>query len=124
MLQAFVAEAKTDFARLTMGLFASSFNGSPVQFADVSGDPTSVNVIGPQSTVALTFDPQTHLPRTFGDVTYSDYRSVNGVKVPFRLLMIRRDRDGSYSEEWDIRHFHVNAVIAPKMFEPRGELVQ
>ena len=84
-------QAQLDFVRLTLGMFAASFAGAPLTFSDPGGVPGShtVAVELPQGrTMLLEFDPVTHLPARFDDVQYSDYRQVDGMKVPFRITRL------------------------------------
>ena len=43
-IDAFFLQAQREFIWMTAGLFAASFAGAPVQFADVSGEPNAVMI--------------------------------------------------------------------------------
>jgi hypothetical protein len=77
--------------------------------------------------ITLTFDPHTHLPAGLGHFVYSDYRDVDGLQVPFRFAWIvpigsHGVAPGTIAEEWDIKEFHFNVAIDPKVFRPSAGL--
>jgi hypothetical protein len=180
--KASVLAVKQDFARLTLGLFASSFTGYPLEFsmdtpaASADGTSTVIVVKGEGDFVAKLFvDRESHLPvmltwmakepmvrnsamraggpapggatvvtsggGTFATATggqavadldaqmkeaeakrrvvefqmsYGDYKAVNGVKMPTRL---RRTIDGRNTDELVLEKITLNAKIDPKKFE-------
>jgi len=102
------AVARADFVEITLGLFAASFPGAPVTFADApSSSSRAVLVQGTRSGV-LRFDVRTHLPASLDDLEYLDYRSVDGVQVPFR----RRLR----GTEWQVRDVKFDVPIPESAF--------
>jgi hypothetical protein len=107
------AVARAAFVNVTLGIFASSFAGLPLQFSDAPGSDQSVLVSGAISGAEfhaiLTFDPQTHLPSTLNDMTYADYRDVSGVKIPFRFISDR--------EELNVTDARVDASIQASVFK-------
>jgi hypothetical protein len=107
--------ARAGFVTLTLGLFADSFAGVPLQFSDATGPnaDAAVQVTGPDVSATLFFDRQTRLPERFGRMLYRDYRDVGGRKVPFSTT------DGL--DEWLVREFHVNVDIADKVFKPTSK---
>ena len=104
--------ARLDFVRLTLGMFATSFAGAPVTFADGTR-PGAVRVIVNGDTVELEFDDATGLPSRFGSLEYRDYRDVNGVKVPFRMVVA----DGSsFVNAWTIDHVRFDVELPDARF--------
>ena len=107
------ALARATFVNVTLGIFASSFAGLPLQFSDALGSDRSVLVTGAipgaEFHATLSFDPQTHLPATLNDMTYADYRDVSGVKIPFRFVSDR--------EELDVTDARVDVAIKASMFK-------
>jgi hypothetical protein len=103
-LRTVLPKAREAFVNLTMGLFASSFPGAPVQFKGATGaeSGTTVLVEGPDFTRTLVFNPTTHLPERLNGVRYLDYRDIGGRKVPTRI------HDGR--DEWIIEEF----VVTPR----------
>jgi hypothetical protein len=107
--------AQLDFLRVTLGLFAASFSGAPVTFTD-PGDATrdrAVIVRLQGQPMRLEFDPVTHLPARLGDLTYADYREVDGVRVPFRLA---RTGSATWVDEWTIDTIRLNVAIPDRVF--------
>ena len=136
---------KQDFARLTLGMFATSFTSYPVTFSyggtaeAPDGKAEVIDVKGPANMSARLFvNSQTHLPLmlswtapppggragagqpppkpTENRIYYADYRDVDGLKLPFR---IRRAVDTTTTEETVFDRFRINAKIDPKKFEVR-----
>jgi hypothetical protein len=123
----FLLQARQDFLRVTLGMFATSFPGAPVQFVDPPAAPRSaaVAVVGDGINATLFFDQRTHLPAGIDEYVYTDFRDVNGVRVPFRIVRTRdaaRAQSLGYPraldvlEEWRVRQFRVNVAIDPKVF--------
>jgi hypothetical protein len=128
--------ARQELTRLTLGMFASSFDGYPVTFSYVGsaevpeGTADVVSVNGPYCFAANFFvGRRMHLPLqiewtdppvppqtapTDNRLYYADYRDVNGLKLPF---LIRRAIGTMTIEETTFDRFLVNAKIDPKKFE-------
>jgi hypothetical protein len=98
-LRTVLPKARQAFVNLTMGLFASSFAGAPVQFKAASGADagTAVVIEGKGFKRTLVFNAQTHLPERLDGVRYLGYREIGGRKVPSRIV------DGR--DEWIIEDF-------------------
>jgi hypothetical protein len=134
---------KQDFARLMLGVFASSFPGYPLTFKYVAegeapeGKADIVEATGPPSfAVRLVVQQSTHLPVMLmwqmpgppaggrqgqeppkpADyrMYYADYRTVSGIKWPFR---IRRAVAGETIEETTFDRVNINVKIDPRKFE-------
>lgn len=138
---------KQDFARLLLGMFASSLAAHPMTFSHAGiaeapeGKADVVQVNGPAGFSARLFiDSQTHLPvmlswqappmvrpmpgqpppgPTENRLYYADYRTVDGLKLPHR---IRRATGASTNEEMTFDRYRVNASIDPRKFDPRKEV--
>jgi hypothetical protein len=106
-------QAQLDFVRLTLGMFASSFAGAPIAFADGARPFTVVATVDRQR-FDLEFDPATHLPARFGSLEYSAFREVDGVKVPFRLAI----GSSRAIHAWTIDRVRFNVDIPEKTFRP------
>jgi hypothetical protein len=130
-----LATVKQDFARLMLGVFASSFPSYPLTFKyggvgeAPEGKADVLDVAGPGNFSArLVVQQDTHLPvmlmwqqpapRQPSPVEYrmyyADFRDVNGVKWPFR---IRRAVGGQTIEETTFDRIRINAKIDAKKFE-------
>ena len=126
---------KQDFARLMLGVFASSFPSYPLTFKyggvgeapegkadviDVSGGGNfSARLIVQQDThLPVMLMWQQPVPGQPGPVEYrmyyADFREVNGIKWPFR---VRRAVGGQTIEETTFDRVRINAKIDPKKFE-------
>jgi hypothetical protein len=111
--QHYLAQAHELALQLLMGLLADSMPGLPVRFESEAGPNADRSVIVSADGLlptTLWFDPVTHLPARFGNTDYENYRAVDGLNVPFRLV------SGSVSES--ITAFHYNVPIDPKVFRP------
>jgi hypothetical protein len=125
-----LAGVRQDFARLMLGLFATSFSSVPLTFAYVAqaeapqGKADVLDVKGPDAFAARLFvDSQTHLPLMItwpgpgGKVEqrlyFADYRGVDGHQFPFRL---RRAAGAETTEETTFDRFRVNARVDPRRF--------
>jgi hypothetical protein len=109
----YLKDAEARSLNVTLGLFAAALPAVPVQFQSgtrVSG--AAVFVSRPGFTVTLEFDPITHLPTRADDLFYSDYRDVDGVKVPFKT------KRGNETRE--TKSFKFNVEIPDKTFRPPG----
>jgi len=130
-----VNAVKQDFARLMLGVFATSFPSYPLTFkyAGIGEAPEGkadvLEVIGPANFLArLVVQQDTHLPVMLmwqqpapGQpapaeyrMYYADFRDVNGVKWPFR---IRRAVAGQTIEETTFDRIRINAKIDARKFE-------
>ena len=112
-LDALFLQAQREFVRTTAGLFAASFAGAPVQFADVPGDVNAVMMTGAGAPLKLTFDPQSHLPVRVDNYVFANHRDVAALMVPFRIqLMAGR----TVIETWDVKEFKVDEPIPASAF--------
>jgi hypothetical protein len=130
-----VVSLKQDFVRLTLGMFASSFISSPVTFSYAGiaeapqGKADVLDVKGDGDfALRLFVHSDTHLPVMVSWMVgakdkavehrlyYSDYRDVDGMKLPFRL---RRAIAGETIEETTFDRFRINVKIDPRKFEVR-----
>ena len=129
---------KQDFARLMLGVFATSFPPYPLTFKYAAeaeapeGKADILDVAGPANFAArLVVQRDTHLPvmlmwqqpaapaapqakPTDYRMYYADYRDVSGIKWPFR---IRRAVAGDTIEETTFDRVSVNVRIDPRKFE-------
>ena len=141
-LQARIDGLKQDFARLMLGMFATSVSSVPVTFAYAGqaeapqGMAEVINVTGPLTFVARFFiDSQTHLPLMLTwqapalggrgaapaagaapvehRLYFADYRGVDGLRLPFR---IRRAVGTDTVEETTFDRFRINAKVDPRRF--------
>lgn len=134
-LAARVVSVKQDFARLMLGMFASSYSSYPLAFTYIAqaeapqGKADVLDVKGPANFAARLFiNAQTHLPimvswevRGPGGPTpvehrlyFADYREVDGLQLPFRL---RRAVGPDTTEETTFDRFRINARVDPRRFE-------
>jgi hypothetical protein len=141
-----VLTLKQDFARLALGLFATSFSSYPLTFTYVAeaqapeGTADVIEGTGANGfTVRLFVSRDTHLPLMVSWVGagggrgmrgappargpapenrlyFADYRDVSGVQLPFR---VRRAVGADTVEETTFDRFKVNAKIDPRRFEVR-----
>jgi hypothetical protein len=128
-----VSSLKQDFARLMLGLFASSYSSYPLTFTYLAqaeapqGKADVLAVTGPSGFAARFFiHTGTHLPimvswDTKGPsgtveqrVYFADYRDVDGLQLPFRM---RRAAGSDTSEETTFDRIRLNARIDPRRFE-------
>ena len=140
--QARLGNVRQDFARLTLGLFAASFDSFPLTFSYVAkaeapqGKADVIAVKGPGTFAARLFiNAETHLPIMItwtppapprpsagsgrpealeGRIYYGEYRDANGLMWPFRL---RRAVGADTVEETTFDGFKINGKIDPKKFE-------
>jgi hypothetical protein len=140
-----LAQAKPDFARLTLGLFLGTLPDFPITFSYAGeaeapqGKADILDVKGPADFSARVFVfRESHLPimltwqaaapargRAAGPapagpvenrIYFADYRDADGFKFPYRL---RRAAGADTTEETTFDRFRVNAKIDPKKFEVR-----
>jgi hypothetical protein len=128
-----LATVKQDFVRLTLGMFATSFASYSLTFRYAGlgeapeGQADVLDVAGPANFSArFVVQRSTHLPvmLMWQDLAqgkpveyrmyYSDFRTVNGVRWPFR---IKRAMAGETIEETTFDRIRINARIDPKKFE-------
>jgi hypothetical protein len=130
-----IVAVKQDFARLMLGMFATSFPSFPLTFKygavgeAPEGKADVLDVTGPAN-VSMRFVVQrdTHLPVMLmwnapapgqpapaeQRLYFADYRDVDGLKLPFR---IRRAVGAETIEETTFDRFRINAKIDPRKFE-------
>jgi hypothetical protein len=134
-LNARAATVKQDFARLMLGLFATSFSSYPLTFTYAAqaeapqGTADVLDVRGPDSFAARLFiHGQTHLPIMVSwevrgpagaapaehRLYFADYRDVDGLQLPFRM---RRAIGSDTIEETTFDRFRINARVDPRRFE-------
>jgi hypothetical protein len=128
-----VTTLKQDFARLMIGLFASSYSSYPLTFTYLAqaeapqGKADVLDVKGPSNFAARLFiHADTHLPimvswetKTPSGATehrlyFADYRDVDGLQVPFR---VRRAVGAETTEETTFDRVRINARVDPRRFE-------
>jgi len=136
-----LATVRQDFARLTLGLFASSFDSVQLTFAYVGkaeapqGKADVIDVKGPNNFAARLFiNAETHLPIMIAwtppaapsargsaqpappesRLYYGDYRDANGLTWPYRL---RRAVGADTVEETTFDGFKINGKIDPRKFD-------
>jgi hypothetical protein len=129
---------KQDFVRMTLGMFAASFSSYPLTFKYAAegeapeGKADILEVGGPANfSVRFVVQRETHLPVMLMwqvpaanaqaksidyRVYYGDFRTVEGLKWPFRL---RRAIAGETIEETMFDRFKINTKIDPNKFEAR-----
>ena len=112
-LDALFLQAQREFVRTTVGLFAASFAGAPVLFADVPGDVNAVMIDGVGAALKLSIDPQSHLPVRVDNYVLANHRDVAGLVVPFRILLMA---GRAVLETWDVKEFKVDEPIPPSVF--------
>ena len=139
-----VLAAKQEFARLLLGMFATSVASFPLTFTYAGqaeapqGKADVLDLSGPGDFRARLFiDTQTHLPllvswqapaapaRGGGPpaqpveqrMYFADYRSVDGFQLPFR---IRRASGTDTIEETTFDRFRINARVDPRRFQSGG----
>ena len=144
LIQTSPPAVRQDFARLMLGLFATSFAGYPLTFTYVGqaeapqGKADVLDAKGAQNvTMRLFVDRSTHLPIMItwqapappprggqpaapaasqeSRLFFADYRDVDGIKWPFRL---RRAQGADTVEETIFDRFKVNAKIDARKFQP------
>jgi hypothetical protein len=134
-LKARAATMKQDFARLMLGLFATSFSSFPLTFTYAAqaeapqGTADVLDVKGPDNFAARLFiHGQTHLPIMVSwevrgpagaapvehRLYFADYREIDGLQLPFR---VRRAIGGDTTEETTFDRFRINARVDPRRFE-------
>ena len=138
MLRQRLMQAKQDFARLLLGMFATSTPAFPLTYSYVGqaeapqGKADVIDAKGPDNFSARLFIAgDTHLPimmtwqppapikpgappppeqRMF----FAEYRDVDGLKLPFR---IRRATGAETTEETTFDRYRINVRIDPRRFD-------
>ena len=129
------ATARQDFARLMLGLFASTYPSFPLTFKYVAvgeapeGKADILDVSGPANfTARFIVQQSTHLPVMLmwqapappqgapaeQRMYFADFRDVDGLKLPFR---VRRAVAGETVEETTFDRIRINPKIDPRKFE-------
>jgi len=133
MRRARVTAIRHDFVRLMLGMFGAPLGSYPLTFAYVgSGDAPQgvadvVEARGPANlSLRLFIYKDTHLPAMvtwFAQVqgkavehrmVFSDYRDVNGLRLPFRH---QRGVGADLVEETVVDHYRINVKIDARRFE-------
>ena len=130
-------QAKQDFARLLLGMFAGTTPAFPVTYSYVGqaeapqGKADVIDVKGPANFAARLFIADTGLPIMLSwqpqagpgagappvpeqRMFFADYRDVDGLKLPFR---IRRGAGAETTEETTFDRFRINAKVDPRRFD-------
>jgi hypothetical protein len=137
-------QAKQDFARLMLGMFAGSTPAFPLTFAYVAqaeapqGKADVIEVKGPNNfTARLFIDAATSLPIMISwtppapprppdapgalgvappeqRMFFAEYKDVDGLKLPFR---IRRAAGTVTTEETTFDRYRINAKVDPRRFD-------
>jgi hypothetical protein len=124
---------KQDFARLMLGLFASSYNRYPLTFTYLAqaeapqGKADVLDVTGPANFAARFFvHTDTHLPIMVSwemkgpaaavehRLYFADYRDVDGLQLPFRL---RRAAGPDTTEETTFDRVRINGRVDLRRFD-------
>ena len=142
-LRARTMQAKQDFARLLLGMFAGTTAAFPVTYSYVGqaeapqGKADVIDVKGPANFSARLFIGDNGLPimltwtagatgatRATGAtgapapveqrIYFADYRDVDGLKLPFR---IRRAAGTETTEETTFDRYRINAKVDPRRFD-------
>ncbi|MBY0497794.1 MAG: hypothetical protein K2Y23_26595 [Cyanobacteria bacterium] len=142
MLRQRMMQAKQDFARLMLGMFAGTSAAFPVTYFYVGqaeapqGKADVIEVKGPANFTARLFIADTGLPIMLSwqqpgpggpagpppgakpapeqRLFFADYRDVDGLKLPFR---IRRAAGAETTEETTFDRYRINARVDPRRFD-------
>jgi hypothetical protein len=129
LIQTKAPAVKQDFARLMLGMFATSFAGYPLTFTYVGqaeAPQGKADVLegkgGGTVAMRLFIDRGTHLPIMItwpappneARLFFADYRDVDGMQWPFRL---RRAQGADTVEETTFDRFKINGRIDAKKFQ-------
>jgi hypothetical protein len=130
-----IVAVKQDFARLVLGMFATSSPAYPLTFKYAAlgeapeGKADILDVAGPANfSMRFVVQRDTHLPVMLlweapapgqpkpaeQRLYFADYRSVDGLKLPFR---IRRAVGSDTIEETTFDRIRINVKIDPRKFE-------
>jgi hypothetical protein len=143
-LRARMTQAKQDFARLMLGMFANGTPAFPLTFAYVGqaeapqGKADVLDVKGPANFIGRFFIAENGLPIMFSwqgasggqsapgapgaqgapapeqRLFFADYKDVDGLKLPFR---IRRAVGSETTEETTFDRYRINAKVDPRRFD-------
>jgi hypothetical protein len=131
--------ARGHFTVITLGLFATSFDGHRIHASTLPGPNAGGAAIGISSDdgfgATMIFDPRTQLPDRllYGVKTadmayvtewkYSDYRDVEGRRVPFRFAYSSGIDSAHLELRWvyQAESVRFNVPIDPAVFLPRGK---
>jgi len=135
MLRGRLVQAKQDFARLVLGMFASTPASFPLtttyagQAEAPQGKADVLDLKGPNNFAARLFIADTGLPLMLTwqppsppggkpapeqRLFFADYKDVDGLKLPFRL---RRAAGADTTEETTFDRYRINAKLDPKRFD-------
>lgn len=144
LLRQRMMQAKQDFARLMLGMFAGTTSAFPVTYAYVGqaeapqGKADVIDVKGPANFAARLFiaadtglpimiswtppagpggpagPPPGAKPAPEQRLYFADYRDVDGLKLPFR---IRRAAGAETTEETTFDRYRINARVDPRRFD-------
>ena len=147
MLRGRMMQAKQDFARLMLGMFAGTSPGFPVTYTYAGqaeapqGKADVLDVKGPNNFAARLFIADNGLPLMLTwqapgppappgaaagakpappeqRLFFADYKDVDGLKLPFRL---RRAAGADTTEETTFDRFRINAKVDPRRFDTTGK---
>jgi hypothetical protein len=144
MLRQRMMQAKQDFARLLLGMFAGTTSAFPVTYSYAGqaeapqGKADVIDVKGPANFTARLFVADSGLPIMVSwqapagpggpggpapsaakpapeqRLYFADYRDVDGLKLPFR---IRRAAGSETTEETTFDRYRINAKVDPRRFD-------
>ena len=135
MLRGRLVQAKQDFARLMLGMFAGTPASFPLTYTYAGqaeapqGKADVIDAKGPNNFAVRLFIADTGMPLMLswqppsppgGKPTpeqrlfFADYKEVDGLKLPFRL---RRAAGADTTEETTFDRYRINAKLDPKRFD-------
>jgi hypothetical protein len=135
MLRQRLAGAKQDFARLMLGMFATSTPAFPLTYSWIGqaeapqGKADVIEAKGPNNFTArlfiagdtrlpimLTWSPPSPpgKPAPEQRLFFAEYRDVDGLKLPFRL---RRATGAETTEETTFDRYRINVRVDPRRFD-------
>ena len=132
-MRARMMQAKQDFARLMLGMFAGSTPAFPLTYAYVGqaeapqGKADVIDVKGPANFTGRLFVAENGLPIMFSwtqgaprapvpeqRIYFAEYKDVDGLKLPFR---IRRAVGAETTEETTFDRYRINAKVDQRRFD-------
>lgn len=138
--RAITAASRQNFINFIAGVMPAWLPGAgvtlttlgPVQDGPERDMLTVTLAIGDEQIGRLIIDPGTHLPtrmvvpyhrhiRPQGgeyEMRYSDYREVNGVKLPYRIARRSLMSENAPDIQWTASSYQVNLTLDAKTFEP------